>query len=173
MEADPLGLAAGNNLYGYVEGNPLSYVDPWGLAASEEEIAPEGPLQDIINAQVQELIQQIHQYNPNFTMMAEPNSPYTQQDVNYLEQTLKARQRYPNEPRRMERHHLIPRYLGGARNGLICPLDAAYHESITQGIRQQYKFGGQRPPMDELQQFLKSFYGSNPLPTSVMDQFLK
>ena len=31
VEADPLGLAAGNNLYGYVNGNPLSGIDPLGL----------------------------------------------------------------------------------------------------------------------------------------------
>lgn len=30
ISADPTGLAAGTNLYAYVGGNPLNYIDPWG-----------------------------------------------------------------------------------------------------------------------------------------------
>jgi RHS repeat-associated protein len=40
IEADPLGIEAGQNVYGYVDGDPLSHADPLGLAfVSDSRVA--------------------------------------------------------------------------------------------------------------------------------------
>ena len=35
LQADPVGLAVSSNQYGYVDSNPLSYIDPLGLAKTK------------------------------------------------------------------------------------------------------------------------------------------
>lgn len=42
IESDPIGFEGGINTYGYVSGNPLQYVDPYGL--HEETLNPAGAL---------------------------------------------------------------------------------------------------------------------------------
>ena len=37
VEADPIGLGGGSNLYGYAGGNPLTYTDPAGLVAGVDD----------------------------------------------------------------------------------------------------------------------------------------
>ena len=40
MEADPIGLEGGLNIYGYANQNPMSYVDPLGLSGTDIQISP-------------------------------------------------------------------------------------------------------------------------------------
>jgi RHS repeat-associated protein len=48
IEADPLGIDAGQNVYAYVDGDPVNFEDPWGLCAPGTHPATPSESQDII-----------------------------------------------------------------------------------------------------------------------------
>ena len=49
LQSDPIGLAGGLDTYGYVGGNPVSYVDPLGLDGIGSWTYPAGPMRDQYN----------------------------------------------------------------------------------------------------------------------------
>ncbi|WP_293916373.1 MULTISPECIES: hypothetical protein [unclassified Sphingobacterium] len=85
--------------------------------------------------------------------------------LQYSDDLLKAAQKlYPNKAGKIELHHITPQYLGGAKNGPLVPLDAAYHQVITNEFRAIRPYG--LGPVNEAQrlQIMKEVYSKFPLP---------
>jgi len=77
-----------------------------------------------------------------------------------------AQRRYPNLAGRIHQHHILLRYLDPAGVGArsTVPIDAAYHQLITNASRQRFPYGqGPYDPI-EVNQFLEQLYRMYPLP---------
>jgi hypothetical protein len=62
-------------------------------------------------------------------IQGDPSKP---KGVKYSDKLLRLSQgKYPDKAGITQLHHIIPIYLGGARNGARIELDAAYHQLIT------------------------------------------
>lgn len=83
----------------------------------------------------------------------------------YSDDLVKAAQKlYPNKAGKIELHHITPKYLGGAKNGPLVPLDASYHQVITNELRALWPYGKGVPSATELQNIMKQVYSKYPLP---------
>jgi RHS repeat-associated protein len=63
-----------------------------------------------------------------------------------------------------EWHHIIPQYLGGAKDGLQVLLNPAYHQAITNAFRAMHPYGQAAPSGHRLAQIVHSVYTRYPLP---------
>ena len=75
-----------------------------------------------------------------------------------------AQKRYPRKAGKIENHHVDPMFLGGAKDGLTIPLDAAYHHLITNEFRTLWGHGRTTPTTRELEELMRQVYETFPLP---------
>ena len=65
----------------------------------------------------------------------------TIQTSRYEAAVREAQSLFPQKAGKIELHHIRPKYLGGAKNGKLVPLDAAYHQVITNAFRKELPYG--------------------------------
>jgi hypothetical protein len=75
-----------------------------------------------------------------------------------------AQESYPKKAGLTELHHIAPKYLGGATNGALVPLDGAYHQVITNEFRSIYPYGLPTPGEARMLEIMKQVYSKYPLP---------
>jgi len=83
----------------------------------------------------------------------------------YSDDLVKAAQElYPEKAGITQLHHIAPKYLGGAADGALVPLDGAYHQVITNEFRNIYPYG--QGAVDEVQRqlIMNRVYTKFPLP---------
>ncbi|KAA0990471.1 FG-GAP-like repeat-containing protein [Dyadobacter aurulentus] len=86
--------------------------------------------------------------------------------VRYSDDLVKAAQKlYPKKAGMTELHHITPKYLGGAANGPLVPLNGSYHQVITNEFRALWPYGRGIPSATELQTIMKQVYSKYPLPS--------
>ncbi|NLT02688.1 MAG: hypothetical protein GXY09_02370 [Bacteroidales bacterium] len=88
-------------------------------------------------------------------------------EVQYSDDLVKAaRSLYPKQAGKTQLHHITPKYLGGATNGPLVPLDGAYHQQITNSFRQLWPYG-KGPITDPVmrRQIIDQVYKQFPLPS--------
>ncbi len=85
--------------------------------------------------------------------------------VQYSDDLVKAAEKlYPKKAGKIELHHPIPQYLGGAKNQVTVPLNGAYHQQITNAFRAQWGYGISKPSAAQLETIMKKVYSQFPLP---------
>lgn len=86
---------------------------------------------------------------------------------NYDNLVKDAQKLYPDKAGRIELHHIEPQYLGGAKDGLRVPIDASYHQVITNEFRTIQPYGLGPVNVTQRIDIMNQVYKKYPLPLSL------
>jgi hypothetical protein len=79
--------------------------------------------------------------------------------------TSEAEKLYPKLAGKFQDHHIIPQYLGGAKDGATVRLPAAYHQLITNEFRALAPYGQKiERTLEQIGQIAQQVYSKYPLP---------
>jgi hypothetical protein len=80
--------------------------------------------------------------------------------------TTEAKELYPKLAEKADQlHHVIPKYLGGAQDGALAKIPAAYHQLITNAFRTLAPYGQAiSRTSEEVTNIVKQVYSKFPLP---------
>jgi RHS repeat-associated protein len=180
LNRDPIGEAGGLNLYGYVRNNPVNGRDAFGLIddAGYPEISPQAT-SDFANSTVG-ILQSLGSLLDNFAsdalrypgtgvMGGELEGPLlrmaSEADEALLDRLMNyARGLYPKLCRKVNKHHIDPKYIGGDPKGPTVRLEAPYHQLITNAFRDQWGYGQSPPPANLKANIINTVYYNFPLP---------
>jgi hypothetical protein len=133
------------NLYGYVDGDPVNHFDSYGLA----KVRINNPYTTA---------------DEGLELMREAGILNKANNVKKIKAGLEeGGKAYANKCGRWEYHHIISRYIGGAKNGLKVKLPAEYHQLITNAIRQQIPFKSGPQSAEKILNTIKIVYGKYPI----------
>ena len=77
-----------------------------------------------------------------------------------------AQKKYPQKADRIEYHHVHPKYLVGHDDGMIVPIDAAYHQMITNEFRIKWGYGKGAAPAWLSEKIMHEVYDKYPIPNN-------
>jgi hypothetical protein len=179
---DPIGFLGGDtNHYGYVFNDPINLIDETGFHAKWPSYIPffgwgwtlgegiyhafggqDGECHDWDEWQKRMLTSTgITVVTGAGVEMAAGAGASAATINNLLEQ---AKQLYPKLADKIHNHHIWPKYLGGDPNGPTIPLNAAYHQMITNAFRELWPYGQGAPSIEMAKEIMNKIYSKFPLP---------
>ena len=63
----------------------------------------------------------------------------------------------------IELHHVLPKYINGFDDHIVVPIDAAYHQKITNEFRRQWRYGKGPADPTEWERILNAVYDVYPI----------